>query len=54
VAPCPLLLFLLCLPILDYYGFSFFKLFRKYKDSPRHFGMWRKQEAGDSCLPVTC
>jgi hypothetical protein len=35
---CPLLLFLLCLPILDDYGFSFFKLFRKYKDSPRHFG----------------
>jgi hypothetical protein len=32
---CPLLLFLLCLPILDDYGFSFFKLFRKYKDSRR-------------------
>jgi hypothetical protein len=32
---CPLLLFLLCLPILDYYNFSFTQLFRKRKESPR-------------------
>jgi len=30
---CPLLLFLLSLPILDHYGFSFAELFRKHKAS---------------------
>jgi hypothetical protein len=32
---CPLLLFVLSLPILDYYNFSFTLLFRKRKESPR-------------------
>lgn len=32
---CPLLLFLLSLPILDYYNFSFARLFPKRKESPR-------------------
>jgi len=32
---CPLVLFLLSLPILDHYGFSFTWLFRKRKASPR-------------------
>lgn len=31
----PLLLFMLSLPILGYYNFSFYRLFRKFKDSPR-------------------
>jgi len=32
---CPLLLFALSLPILDYYDFSFTQLFRKRQESPR-------------------
>ena len=32
---CPLLLFLLSLPMLDYYNLSFIRLFRKRKESPR-------------------
>jgi hypothetical protein len=32
---CPLLLFLLSLPMLDYYNFSFTHLFRKRKESFR-------------------
>ena len=32
---CPLLLFLLSLPILDCYNFSFLRLFRKRRESPR-------------------
>lgn len=30
---CPLLLFLLSLPILDFYGFSFVQLYRKHRKS---------------------
>jgi hypothetical protein len=32
---CPLLLFLLSLPMLDYYNFSFIRFFRKRKESSR-------------------
>lgn len=32
---CPLLFFVLSLPILGYYNFSFTQLFRKRKESPR-------------------
>lgn len=32
---CPMLLFLLALPILDYYNFSFTQRFRKRKEPPR-------------------
>src|SRR5262252_1185048 len=49
---CPLMLFLLSLPILDHYGFSFTRLFRKRKASALTYAA-RQKTGGASEYPLS-